>query len=211
MLLVGRRFADLTSFRRGLDGVPAGSGLAHHEASGGLRQEDDFDWWIPVLTVCGPPGNVIGCDLPVLGERAVNLMQSGQYDQVELFVDRITSQQRIWRNICGEMNDLGKRKLILISGKASAGKTQLIRSCMLSWRLLERPGALVRMQGVPGRGKLDTKLVLIQICKALLEQSDLSDASRRDLSKFIARVREINQDSPGNGESYIPYDEADSP
>src|SRR5208283_1006686 len=36
MLLVGRWFEDLTSFRRGLDGVPAGSGLAHHEASGGL-------------------------------------------------------------------------------------------------------------------------------------------------------------------------------
>ena len=36
MLLAGRWFADLTSFRRGLDGVPAGSGLAHREASGGL-------------------------------------------------------------------------------------------------------------------------------------------------------------------------------
>ena len=36
MLLFGRWFADLTRFRIGLDGVPAGSGLAHHETSGGL-------------------------------------------------------------------------------------------------------------------------------------------------------------------------------
>ena len=36
-LLDGRWFADLTRFRTGLDGVPAGSGLAHHEPSGGLR------------------------------------------------------------------------------------------------------------------------------------------------------------------------------
>ena len=35
-LLGGRWFADLTRFRTGLDGVPAGSGLAHHETSGGL-------------------------------------------------------------------------------------------------------------------------------------------------------------------------------
>jgi CHAT domain len=175
------------------------------------RQEDDFDWWIPVLTVCGSPDNVIGCDLPVLGERAVNLMQTGQYDRVELFVDRIVSQQRIWRNVCGEMNDLDKRKLILISGKASAGKTQLIRSCMLSWRLHERPGALVSMQGVPGSGKLGTTLVLIQICQALLAQSELSDAIRDDLNGFIDRVREIKQDSPGNGESNIPNDKANSP
>jgi len=175
------------------------------------RQEDDFDWWIPVLTVCGSPDNVIGCDLPVLGERALNLMQSGQYDRVELFVDRIISQQQIWRNVCGEMNDLDKRKLLLISGRASAGKTQLIRSCMLSWRLHERPGALVRMQGVPGRSNLGTDLVLIQIGKALLEQSELSDASRHELNRFIARVRDIKPDSQGNGESHIPFDKAESP
>ena len=36
MLRTGRWFADLTRFRKGLDGVPAGSGLAHYETSGGL-------------------------------------------------------------------------------------------------------------------------------------------------------------------------------
>lgn len=169
---------------------------------------DDRDWGIPVFTMYGAPGEVITRNLAALNEHASTLMQSGQYYQVELFVDRIAKQQQVWQNLYGGINGRKQKRLVLISGKERAGKTQLLRSCMLTWKLLGRPGVLANMEDMPARVSSGTVLLLKQIGSALLEQADLSQEKRSALNKFMIRVEQIDQDTDGVNDALSPFDGA---
>jgi hypothetical protein len=168
-----------------------------------------YDWGRPVLTVFGSPDNILRPDLTELTKWVDVLRRSGPYGYAGQFVNRTEEHRQVW----GSSSDHPDRRLVLVSGAEGIGKSQLIRSCMLTWELRGSQVLLADLKRdhphTGTRGKLPSAAGLLGLCKDIevylaRPGSDNND----DAGRAIAEAVELLQRDPSSHISGDPYDGA---
>jgi hypothetical protein len=134
------------------------------------------DWGRLALTVYGSVDEIIRPDLQALKDRLDELKGSENYQYTGQLVDRIRDHMKIW----GKEPAHPDRKVTIVFGPAETGKSELIRSCMLTWELRGVRTLLVDMKAqgnddISAPDNLDTRIALQRICHKLLEKTFSSD------------------------------------
>lgn len=166
-------------------------------------QGDPYDWGIPVLTVQGDPGTVIRRDLREIAERAWDLISEDDYDAADLLVDRLDPSRKVWGRA------RGKKHLALITGKENSGKSQLLRSCKLTWKLRGHPAILLDPKNMDhledGRLHPSTREILLNICDLLMIEFGSSGSVIQELTVLKRDVSGASYRSSGYPEAAHPY------
>jgi hypothetical protein len=173
------------------------------------------EWGKAVLTVYGPPADVIPDDLRTLSQRAGELRSSIYFEDTARQVDRICERMKVWGKESGHPD----KKLIVVDGPAGSGKTQLVRSCMLTWQLRGCRTVLVDMEEAQTdtserpRDNLDALAALLHLCRRLegkleIWQNEPGTSYRGhldDLVNLIESIKAVNRkEGRRDGE---PHDE----
>jgi hypothetical protein len=168
-----------------------------------LRQEqvdgldlNFYDCAMPTLTVYGEPHDIIAVDLRDLDAKAEGITLKPRYSRVRHVVDRVSHRENLWRNIYSERGN----HLLLVTGQHGAGKTQLLKSCLLTCKLRGSPAVLLDMERVPskisqGRERPRIREVLLYICQELLADPYLSASTRDDLFALQEGVQDVDPDT----------------
>lgn len=174
---------------------------------------DISEWATPTLTVYGAPGDVIPHDLPTLNKLAYQILHSGHYGHVGVMVNRMGTREKIWKSIYEE----GEKHVILVKGWQKAGKSVLLRSCVLTCKLRGSTGIIADMKEVPpeilrpGRdtaGRRNAREVLLHICACLEEQAGLPQPVRKELAQLAKSLSDIDETALGDREATSPFQEA---
>jgi CHAT domain len=167
---------------------------------------DYYDWGIPVLTVYGDPATVIRGDWEAIAAKARGLISSDDYDMVDLLVDRLDPSRKVWRRTDG----LRRKHLALITGQKKSGKSQLLRSCMLTWKLRGHPAILIdpeknmsELEG--GRIHPGTRELLLHICDLLMIEFASSEVVVAALRTLKAEAEKANYKLAGNSDAIHPH------
>lgn len=88
------------------------------------------DWAMPTLTVCAPPNRIlpVRCDAQDQDVEAVRRTKA--HRRIESFVDR-HRQRRMWLSIDPDER-ADPARVLLVTGAAGTGKTDLVYSCLLT-------------------------------------------------------------------------------
>jgi hypothetical protein len=145
------------------------------EAAWGVREAiraecGDQAWrTMPVLTVYGSPDNVLRPDLRILSQYAAELKRfRPRYDRTDQMADRIYEHMKVWGQQAGHPDS----KVIFVAGEHGIGKSELIRSCMLTWELRGSRAILVDMRDDPRLDNFGIREALLHFCDKLMDRMD---------------------------------------
>jgi hypothetical protein len=160
--------------------------------------EDTYDWARPVLTVYGHDHDIIYPNLPdkAREEKALRSKRGPAW-----MADRVDKHWLIWGGQPDQLADQARKRLIVVSGTEGTGKTQLVRSCLLTWELCGVRGIVVDLKEPdpmdPRRVKASPQDTLRRICHELevkFKDKLLGDLVYTDLVLFGKDLRQQMDD-----------------
>lgn len=166
---------------------------------------DRHYWGIPVLTVYGSPDTIFRQDLQQVAAAAPGLIDADDFKNVKLLVDRLDPSRQVWQRSTGGEH----KRMVLITGLKRSGKSQLLHSCLLTWRLRGHPAILVdtkRMDylGDDSRNRAGLREILLNICDSLDNLSAASEI-RADLQQLKQKIERTDHRGLGNLEDPNPF------
>lgn len=152
---------------------------AAHPRNG--RRDDPYHWGIPVLTLYDGPGTVIR-DLKDVAEKALAMISTGEFGEPELHFDRLPQSRQVWSLV----RDNPHKRIALICGPEGAGKSLLMHTCRLTWKLCGHPAILFDAWRAreDDDGLAGTRKVIQKICEGLAAEFE-------GMPQVIAKLNDV--------------------
>lgn len=161
-----------------------------------IQSDDKYDWGIPVLTLHDGPETIIPDKLPDIAKSAKAMIQAGGFGEPGWHVDRLRQSRQVWSRVGSN------RQIALINGRRETGKSLLLRTCMLTWKLRSHPAVLFDGWDRTGykRGRANIKTVLQYIGEELQVEFAGMPSTRDKLTEFLAEL-DNSAGFAGNGDA----------
>jgi hypothetical protein len=108
----------------------------HNEIVISGQHVDQYHWGVPVLMTYGNPEKVLLTNLGDTAKQAIALIQGGDFGDPRLVFNHLDEIRQIW----GRADSA--TRVALITGPPTAGKSTLLRTSMLTWKLRKHPAVL---------------------------------------------------------------------
>ncbi|WP_327361037.1 CHAT domain-containing protein [Streptomyces sp. NBC_01296] len=162
---------------KALDESTASARNALHYASGTLPR----DWALPVLTVQADPRVILKWPEPI-DHAKVARQRGAAFNGPRWLVGRARDQHRVSRRMAAAPSS-HEADLVIVTGESKAGKSELIRSCILTsaWR-----GVPVVYVNLANEGVIDLPTMLERVARSAADWLEPeSDAAIRDFIDLL--------------------------